>query len=124
MKTQSKHTPGPWTIEKERHTGPNDQTSVTYEIKTRMPVYPKGTLEMDVYIADNISSEANARLIAAAPELLTACKGLLNLLLDKQAKWAENDEERHTVLSFLTHLQSKKEFDAALNTILKAESHE
>lgn len=53
----SKHTPGPWRTDKEIIRGGDDDY-------------------IAVIIAGN-SSDANACLIAAAPELLEACKGFL-----------------------------------------------
>lgn len=61
------HTPGPWRIETG---GGSDPTSHVYADD------PNGcAADGDlVTIADLIENEANARLIAAAPDLLAACK--------------------------------------------------
>lgn len=63
----SKHTPGPW------HANPYVHASVH-----GFAVYAD-RICMDK-LADEIQSEANARLIAAAPELLEALKQAVNLL--------------------------------------------
>ena len=62
----TEHTPGPWEINK---------MTATYKI----PIYgPHDTwiCSMDAGI-DAHTAQANARLIAAAPDLLEACKNLL-----------------------------------------------
>lgn len=63
-KIQSKHTPGPWKQEYEG--GSISQSSNIHKII----VYDEGKF-------DNEEGQANARLIAAAPELLEACKTVL-----------------------------------------------
>jgi len=63
----SKHTPGPWEV-RQAETG-------------HTAVYPHGGRERiaDIYCPLDINGNhaANARLIAAAPELLEACKSIL-----------------------------------------------
>lgn len=58
-----KHTPGPWHHFKSEYTGEFCIGSQTLPILARTHNYPE-------------QSEANAQLIAAAPELLEACKAL------------------------------------------------
>lgn len=56
-----KHTPGPWRIE--------DETRIMPPLNaTQLPICKMGSLQHPQ------SMEANARLIAAAPELLAVCK--------------------------------------------------
>jgi hypothetical protein len=66
----SKHTPGPWRIEAEPH---RDELICTdrHQIATVLAV----SMEDD-------QAAANARLIAAAPELLVACKSLLIIAIN------------------------------------------
>lgn len=68
---QTKHTPGPWFV------GPNprdfNQTSIMSSVKTRMG----DNIEVANLYGD---SQANARLIAAAPNLLTAVVSAIALL--------------------------------------------
>ena len=75
MKT--KHTPGPWTV------GPwfdNDgQPEIIIEHVT-----PHGNLVPAVALGGLVGQEANARLIAAAPELLDALRGLLRCMADDE----------------------------------------
>jgi hypothetical protein len=70
----SKHTPGPWFIEPDGHHllifggAYRDEDGVTVQTKV-------GRVEGNATSGPVI--EANARLMAAAPELLAACKDLL-----------------------------------------------
>ncbi len=59
-----KHTPGPW----------ESQATAGYETHGQRAVYAE---ENGKDIAIVYDGEANARLIAAAPELLEACKALV-----------------------------------------------
>ena len=66
MNANAKHTPGPWRAEK-------DETAEVWDIKCNL-----GTVAM----TDDLSpktNEANARLIASAPELLEALKNLVSM---------------------------------------------
>lgn len=63
MSTQTKHTPGPWFAK--RLGNPYDQHTVYVEKTGRT-------------IVTSCEGEANARLIAAGPELLEACQHMLN----------------------------------------------
>ncbi len=70
----AKHTPGPWTFEVEKRSGPH---------LTATPIFAHGDVIGEVYrdsCRDN--SQANARLIAAAPELLAALHEALSALVD------------------------------------------
>ena len=62
-----KHTPGPWTIEDDSIEASGAPICVLYDASD-FPCWdgPAGQLEAEC--------EANARLIAAAPELLAACE--------------------------------------------------
>ena len=72
MKTETKHTQGPWEIETKgsRHfIDGADQLTVAYVDRAG--------------VRDRQEIEANARLIAAAPELLAALIGMMNRYGDK-----------------------------------------
>jgi hypothetical protein len=74
----NKHTPGPWKIEGEKMTVPK-------------VVDPKsGDLIASIYVP------SNARLIAAAPDLLEACKLAYPLLLD-HAQFSYNEAETSAI---------------------------
>lgn len=76
---EAKHTPGPWEVSK----GYDGSISVSATRPYRINNISAGTpVICDVYQHlefDSFSGEANARLIAAAPELLDALRGLLAL---------------------------------------------
>lgn len=74
--TQSKHTPGPWHIN--RFKGDNFRVS-PHEYGCSRPYR----------IAELINNEANAHLIAAAPELLEALEGLVNVVSNWEEKYGE-----------------------------------
>lgn len=65
----SKHTPGPWTI---RSRSGFDYGTTVYDVPE---------------VCTNIKNEQNARLISAAPELLSVCKELA----DSAAYWGDYD---------------------------------
>lgn len=64
---QNKHTPAPWKVIKEVERLPNSKEIQTLDGKVIAEVF-----------TDVAESAANARLIAAAPELLAALKNLLD----------------------------------------------
>lgn len=66
MNQQSKHTPGPWTIE------PYDRSDKDIIISGRYPI-----CFVDFDDVEHDEQEANARLIKAAPELYAAIKAAL-----------------------------------------------
>ena len=74
--SESKHTPGPWTIERCSIDLPeNDRLIVGHPNSSDMSVIR--TIGRLFSYARPEVNKANARLIAAAPELLEACKELL-----------------------------------------------
>lgn len=95
----SKHTPGPWKIRK----GFDEGTKEIYfpNPKIKKPFYPT---ELCVVAAEGSEGKSNARLIAAAPDLLEALKGMLgawNMICDASG-W-ERD-----------HIQQQKDAVAAI----------
>lgn len=69
--TTSKHTPGPWHLSNLSH------RYVRYRLSTDATGY--NICDMDVFGGPPDEKEANARLIAAAPELLEALEQICNL---------------------------------------------
>ena len=70
------HTKGPWLIS---NNGKKGKQSPTFRIWRTDPNQPDGMNNGYACIAPHVSGEANARLIAAAPDLLEALQGLLDL---------------------------------------------
>lgn len=66
-----KHTPGPWEIHRTSHL--NIYIGHSHDRPNRTPGY---LAEVRRFTTDHEQVEANARLIAAAPELLDALKAL------------------------------------------------
>jgi hypothetical protein len=74
--TDTKHTPGPWGIDADRGFTPSG-----YEREPQIVTYASGTGSDEIAKVDparhtiaRAESLANARLLAAAPELLAACE--------------------------------------------------
>ena len=98
MKTQTKvkHTPGPWRLGKYKTTVLADSRTKSWpdeQTRQRDEVIPYG----GDLIAESIFNEANARLIATAPELLEVCQAVL-----KEMKSFEQLNEEALTLSGLT----------------------
>lgn len=72
-----KHTPGPWKVEPGHPITIHSKTTMWPVLEDGIPVSRIGA-----FIADAGDNEANARLIAAAPELLNALVEAENALSD------------------------------------------
>lgn len=75
-----KHTPGPWKVEPMAM--PIGETSSLHVIWTADENHPMPTLPVARTMFAP-ASEANARLIAAAPELLEACQWLHPIIVER-----------------------------------------
>jgi hypothetical protein len=76
--TSERHTPGPW------HIGESIDEYQTGSESWNVPVWanhadPGDRIAAEALAKDREQARANARLIAAAPELLEACKGLVRI---------------------------------------------
>ena len=71
-----KHTPGPWRVKRSTHFAQNDIKEYFW-----VGFGPIGD-ETPIFKKDLTENEANARLIAAAPELLEACLAIFNRDID------------------------------------------
>ena len=67
----AKHTPGPWTLE--------DRGYKFVVSKPGEGYITRDVCRMDASTMSAFDQEANARLIAAAPDLLEACKTIVHL---------------------------------------------
>ena len=72
MKTKPKHTPGPWTVERDGN---------IFDIKA-----PQGFTPCTTNVIDPETDAANAALIAAAPEMLEVMKDAQGLLDNASAE--------------------------------------
>lgn len=75
-----KHTPGPWEVWKgnfEVFAGPAQENTSCSIAGYRTPIAKCGYAYDDGYILSRAECRANARLIAAAPALLAACRAAL-----------------------------------------------
>ncbi len=88
----NKHTPGPWAVSK----GYDGSLSVSATKSFRINNISAGTpVICDVYPhldADGFSGEANARLIAAAPDLLEALLGMLAIDQENHQRGHDDDD--------------------------------
>lgn len=92
MKTEHGHTPAPWVATGYKNTVVNDANGNT------LALYP-------AHDSTTETAQANAKLIAAAPELLAACELLLGRLdedEDRNAKWI-GDTARAAIAKALGH---------------------
>ena len=76
-----KYTKGPWHITPYKH-----QITDTFGVKDIQGAWVAKCHPFNGTINDIEESEANARLIAAAPDLLEACKEMLEDLMDLHAE--------------------------------------
>jgi hypothetical protein len=99
----SKHTPGPWRIlEKSRKMRSSIEIAHNHGKTFTIMAYPPEGSQHRVCVIDGPSNRdlysvctANARLIAASPELLEACQDALETLvqmLSADPDYAENNE--------------------------------
>ena len=79
MKNKTKHTPGKWLLQRDG----NDQPEYIFSQETTQWICQMNRLSESCIVTTNelIRREANAQLIAAAPNLLAACKELAGLIL-------------------------------------------
>ncbi len=84
----SKHTPGPWTWRNE----PFDDGTPFFVITAGIGFFGSHSTLPSGFCASGIMSEANARLIASAPELLAALEAMM-----QGAEWAPSGDNTRFV---------------------------
>ena len=97
---EKKYTPGPW-IQHQTHRCSNDTWYVITEADGYGPVFEVGGKDKNGQIAeakylvtDKSEIQANAHLIAAAPELLEALEGLMAIIMLETIGDSVTDIER------------------------------
>jgi len=85
----SKHTPGPWVIDHE--TRPVEICVVYHTNHPNSFVYIRGAL--GYWDADKDENMANAKLIAAAPELLEALQLMVGTFLDTEGSHSQCEDD-------------------------------
>jgi len=86
MKTQTApHTPGPWVIDSELP--PNARSVIARTTGNHTPISAPITVD-GLICGGRIMDDANARLIAAAPDLLAALIAVSNGFADGSIQWA------------------------------------
>ena len=95
METTTKHTPGPWVVVREKLNHKADPPEII-EVRRDVSAAIQNTIaSMNVYAPQpgtpicgcGGDPMSNARLIAAAPDLLAACEAALALLEMNHAAW-------------------------------------
>lgn len=82
METKSTHAPGPWNVER-----PYQEPGVYVAMPNTGLVCRLYKPDAGMFVGDKtVTIDANAALIAAAPELLAACRTALSLI---KAYWVE-----------------------------------
>lgn len=93
---QSKHTPGPWKTDLEKHDAPHQ------DIKISSP-HMLGEIcrvwQDDACHDNNPEQIANARLIAAAPELLEALEDLASESVETFAHWPDLKKQVYAAIT-------------------------
>ena len=74
----SKHTPGPWTLGGPIGSGHLHGREPKFRVYAHRTLFLEVCADPDGYVRGE--NEANARLIAAAPDLLEACKVALGII--------------------------------------------
>jgi len=107
--SRATHTPGPWAVE--RPYGEPGMYVAAPSSALVCKLYPVDGR----YVADQLESvEANARLIAAAPELLAALRGLFEHCAMVHKQWGEGSNAR----------EAEAAEDAARAALAKAEGRD
>ena len=106
-----KHTPKPWIV-----TGDMDDLWVEkvddWDGKGNEPIGMRGVAHVECFgseVPDYAVSEANAKLIAAAPELLEACKRTLEYFQPTKVSTRSPEEFRNELLNPLIAAIAKAE---------------
>ena len=97
------HTPGPWKLENNRIWGPPEPRTVDTQDMVRIAEMAPN------HKVDNETNIANARLIAAAPALVEALRGLLDITDDPNLNWVEILDKIEKAKKALTLAEGKEQ---------------
>ncbi|MHC4445234.1 MAG: hypothetical protein ACYTA5_21760 [Planctomycetota bacterium] len=97
------HTPGPWGIESDPFWV--DKTCVYNVIAAPPPGYDDDVCPAKAYGRNVEEAKANARLIAAAPELLAACKEAVRV----KRIWKNHDLSYRQCLAAIVKAEGKQD---------------
>lgn len=88
----TEHSPGPWEVSINPDWQPHHKWAVSREITIRPTgEHPHGLWIADCGLSVNDENMANARLIAAAPDLLNVCENGINDVQQVLDSWAKGD---------------------------------
>ena len=88
----AEHTPGPWKLCKGRNAHYRDKIpGMDYEATMQQCFFlaADGDFVADIIVAVNNGGLANAALLAAAPELLEACKQVIGFCTNARQTWPD-----------------------------------
>ena len=88
--SETRHTPGPWAVVDELDIISSGQSPIDGTFVVGVDVATCGTSIVEFYEI----AKANARLIAAAPELLEACRRVAALRHDESKHTSEEDQRQ------------------------------
>lgn len=83
----AEHTPGPWKYKIVNDEFILSNVDADSDAEGRMQDYGSSILEGGLVLENDAENEANARLIAAAPDLLAALEGLLKAANEGERSW-------------------------------------
>ena len=109
----TKHTPGPWYPIRNEH---------YWEVRTgneRFVGEQIGDACSSQYLINGENGEANARVMAAAPDLLAACQGAMRIVSLWNGREVPEDHEHAEEMKALSMMQ-----EAFIEAIAKAEGRE
>lgn len=89
MMSELSHARGPWTCRVEKPFIPEAGGVVMIDAPGWL-----GIAKVYLHCTGGTEGEANARLIAAAPDLLAACEEAAECLEDDESKWAQRVREK------------------------------
>lgn len=120
---KTRHTPGPWTVGGSRITAGADNVDTVAWVTHRQTC--EDSKDVDRYAPNIPTAEANARLIAAAPDMLAALRNVVaaydRLTETNGARWYMDASHTHTGADWLNGNGNFSAIQAARSIIAKAE---